>query len=114
MQKLNNEELMRMYTLISNRHYRFAKNAWYIPIGMDQRLPDKGGQRLRSPDTLDRMAEFQNTAKSLGRRIPQFYRRVGLGYITENDIEKAILRFSGKNIAIPSKANNRARPFSAA
>ncbi|MDP9462452.1 MAG: hypothetical protein M3O97_01755, partial [Thermoproteota archaeon] len=58
LQKLTNEELMRMYTMISDGHYRFAKNAWYIPIEKDHRCPIMVAKGYRSPDTLERMAEF--------------------------------------------------------
>jgi hypothetical protein len=104
-QKLNNEELMRMYTLISDRHYRFAKNAWYIPIGMDQRCPIMAAKGFRSPDTLDRMAEFQNTAKSLEVEYRHFIDAWDFGYITEKDIEKAILKIlEERNIAITEQS----------
>ncbi len=78
LQKLTNEELMRMYTMISDGQYRFAKNAWYIPIEKDHRCPIMVAKGYRSPDTLDRMAEFQNTAKLPGKRLSQFYRCMGL------------------------------------
>jgi hypothetical protein len=91
LQKLDNEELMRMYTMISDRHYRFAKNAWYIPIGGDQRCPIMVAKGYRSPDTLDRMAEFQDTAKTLEGDFRSFIDAWDFGYISERDIEKAIL-----------------------
>ncbi|HKZ61293.1 MAG TPA: hypothetical protein VJZ68_02590 [Nitrososphaera sp.] len=101
MQKLLNEELMRMYTLISDRHYRFAKNAWYIPIGGDQRCPIMVAKGYRSPDTLDRMAQFEDTAKSLECEYRHFIDAWDFGYITERDIEKAILKIlESRNIAI--------------
>ncbi|MGB6628710.1 MAG: hypothetical protein WBE61_11310, partial [Nitrososphaeraceae archaeon] len=31
LQKLSNDELMRMYNAITTGKYEFAKNAWYIP-----------------------------------------------------------------------------------
>jgi hypothetical protein len=92
LQKLNNEELMRMYTMISDRRYRFAKNAWYIPIGGDQRCPIMVAKGYRSPDTLDRMVEFQETAKTLEGEFRNFIDAWDFGYITERDIEKAILK----------------------
>jgi len=101
LQKLANEELMRMYTLISDRHYRFAKNAWYIPIGGDQRCPIMVAKGFRSPETLERMAEFENTAKTLEGEYRQFIDAWDFGYITERDIEKAILKIlETRNIAI--------------
>ena len=101
MQKLTNEELMRMYTMISDRRYRFAKNAWYIPIGGDQRCPIMVAKGYRSPDTLDRMVEFQDTAKTLEGEFRNFIDAWDFGYITEKDIEKAILKIlEARNIEI--------------
>lgn len=101
LQKLTNEELMRMYTMISDGHYRFAKNAWYIPIEKDHRCPIMVAKGYRSPDTLDRMAEFQDTAKMLESDFVNFIDAWDFGYITEQDIEKAILKIlESRNIAI--------------
>lgn len=101
LQKLNNEELMRMYTMISDRRYRFAKNAWYIPIGGDQRCPIMVAKGYRSPDTLDRMAEFEDTAKTLEGEFRNFIDAWDFGYITERDIEKAVLKIlESRNIEI--------------
>ena len=101
MQKLTNEELMRMYTMISDRRYRFAKNAWYMPIGGDQRCPIMVAKGYRSPNTLDRMAEFEDTAKTLESEFRNFIDAWDFGYITEKDIEKAILKIlEARNIAI--------------
>jgi hypothetical protein len=101
LQKLTNEELMRMYTMISDGHYRFAKNAWYIPIEKDHRCPIMVAKGYRSPDTLDRMAEFQDTAKMLESDFLNFIDAWDFGHITEQDIEKAILKIlESRNIAI--------------
>jgi hypothetical protein len=101
LQKLTNEELMRMYTMISDRRYRFAKNAWYIPIGGDQRCPIMVAKGYRSPDTLEKMAEFEHTAKSLEGEFRNFIDAWDFGYITEKDIEKAVLKtLEARNIAI--------------
>jgi hypothetical protein len=101
LQKLNNDELMRMYTMISDRRYRFAKNAWYIPIGGDQRCPIMVAKGYRSPDTLERMAEFQETAKTLEGEFRSFIDAWDFGYITERDIEKVILNIlESRNIEI--------------
>jgi len=101
LQKLTNEELMRMFTMISDGRYRFAKNAWYIPIGGDQRCPIMVAKGYRSPDTLDRMAEFQDTAKLLESDFRNFIDAWDFGYINEHDIEKAILKIlESRNIAI--------------
>ena len=96
---------MRMYTLISDGRYRFAKNAWYIPIGGDQRCPIMVAKGFRSPDTLDRMVEFEDTAKSLEGEYRNFIDAWDYGYITEKDIEKAILKIlEERNIAITERS----------
>jgi hypothetical protein len=101
LQKLANEELMRMYTMIGDGRYRFAKNAWYIPIGGDQRCPIMVAKGFRSPDTLDKMAEFQDTAKVLEGEFRSFIDAWDFGYITQKDIERAILLIlESRNIAI--------------
>jgi hypothetical protein len=101
LQKLANEELMRMYTMIADGRYRFAKNAWYIPIGGDQRCPIMVAKGFRSPDTLDKMAEFQDTAKVLEGEFRSFIDAWDFGYITQKDIERAILLIlESRNIAI--------------
>lgn len=105
MQKLANEELMRMYTLISDGRYRFAKNAWYIPLGLDQRCPIMVAKGFRSPDTLDQMAEFEDTAKSLEGEYRHFIDAWDFGYITQKDIENAILKIlEERNIAISERS----------
>jgi hypothetical protein len=105
LQKLANEELMRMYTLISDGRYRFAKNAWYIPLGVDQRCPIMVAKGFRSPDTLDRMAEFEDTAKSLEGEYRHFIDAWDFGYITQKDIENAILKIlEERNIAISERS----------
>jgi hypothetical protein len=103
--KLANEELMRMYTMIADRRYHFAKNAWYIPLGVDQRCPIMVAKGFRSPDTLDRMAEFQDTAKELEGEYRNFIDAWDFGYITENDIRKALLLIlESRNIEISERA----------
>jgi hypothetical protein len=107
LQKLANEELMRMYTMLADRRYRFAKNAWYIPLGTDQRCPIMVAKGFRSPDTLDRMAEFQDTAKSLEAEYRNFIDAWDFGYITRKDIEKAILKIlESRNIAITEHSSS--------
>jgi len=104
-QKLNNEELMRMYTMISDSRYRFAKNAWYVPIGGDQRCPIMVAKGFRSPDTLVKMAEFQETAKTLEDEFRNFIDAWDFGYINERDIEKAILKtLEARNIEITERS----------
>ncbi|MCI0557942.1 MAG: hypothetical protein MN733_05560 [Nitrososphaera sp.] len=108
LQKLTNEELMRMYTMITDRRYRFAKNAWYIPIGGDQRCPIMVAKGFRSPDTLDRMVEFQDTAKFLETEFRRFIDAWDFGYITEREIEKAILKIlESQNIAITEQTSSQ-------
>ena len=104
LQKLNNEELMRMYTMFADRRYRFAKNAWYIPIGGDQRCPIMIAKGFRSPDTLDRMVEFQDTAKVLEKDFRNFIDAWDFGYISEQDIEAGILKIlESRNIEITER-----------
>ena len=104
LQKLTNEELMRMYTMFADRRYRFAKNAWYIPIGGDQRCPIMVAKGFRSPDTLDRMVEFQDTAKVLEKDFRNFIDAWDFGYISEQDIEAGILKIlETRNIEITER-----------
>jgi hypothetical protein len=105
LQKLTNEELIRMYTMIADGRYRFVKNAWYIPIGGDQRCPIMVAKGFRSPDTLDRMAEFQDTAKVLEDEYRNFIDAWDFGYITKKDIEKAVLKIlEARNIEITERS----------
>jgi hypothetical protein len=105
LQKLTNEELMRMYTMVADGRYRFVKNAWYIPIGGDQRCPIMVAKGFRSPDTLGRMAEFQDTAKALEGEFRNFIDAWDFGYIKEKDIEKAVLKIlESRNIAITERS----------
>lgn len=107
LQKLTSDELMRMYTMLADGHYRFAKNAWYIPIGTDQRCPIMVAKGYRSPDTLDRMVEFQDTAKVLETEFQSFIDAWDFGYITEREIERAILKILElRNIAITEHSGN--------
>jgi len=105
LEKLANEELLRMYTVIADGRYTFARNAWYIPIGGDQRCPIMVAKGFRSPDTLDRMAEFQDTAKLLESEFRNFIDAWDFGYVTIRDIEKAILEIlEDRNIAIAERS----------
>lgn len=107
LQKLTSEELMRMYTMLADGHYRFAKNAWYIPLGNDQRCPIMVAKGYRSPDTLDRMVEFQDTAKVLETEFQNFIDAWDFGYIAEREIEKAILKIlEERNISITEHSGN--------
>ncbi len=105
LQKLTNDELMRMYTMIADGRYRFVKNAWYIPIGGDQRCPIMVAKGFKSPDTLDRMAEFQDTAKVLEDEFRNFIDAWDFGHIKEKDIEKAVLKIlEERNIEITERS----------
>jgi hypothetical protein len=91
MQKLSNEELMRIYNIITTGSYEFAKDAWYIPIGEDKRCPIMIAKGYEAPNTLEKMVAFQDTAKALERDYRRFIDAWDFGYITKRDIEKAIL-----------------------
>ncbi len=105
MAKLSNEELMRMYNMIEDGHYEFAKNAWYIPVGGDQRCPIMVAKGYRSPDTLAKMAEFQHTAKEMEQEYRNFIDAWDFGRITIRDIERAILKIlENRNIEIAEKS----------
>lgn len=104
MTKLSNDELIRMYNMIEDGRYEFAKNAWYIPVGGDQRCPIMVAKGFRSPDTLAKMAEFQYTAKELEQEYRNFIDAWDFGYITTKDIESAILKIlEDRNIEIAEK-----------
>lgn len=102
--KLSNDELMRMYTMIKDGRYEFARNAWYIPIGGDQRCPIMVAKGFRSPDTLAKMAEFQDTAKVLEDEYRNFIDAWDFGYITTKEIEQAVLKIlEERNIEITER-----------
>lgn len=104
MTKLSNDELMRMYNMIEDGRYEFARNAWYIPVGGDQRCPIMVAKGYRSPDTLAKMAEFQYTAKELEAEYSNFIDAWDFGHITIRDIERAILSIlEDRNIEIAEK-----------
>ena len=89
--KLTNEELMRMYNVIITGSYEFAKNAWYFPIGGDQRCPIMIAKGYKLPTTSNEMIDFQNTAVILEKQFKEFVDAWDYGKITTRDIEKAIL-----------------------
>ena len=91
LQKLSNDELMRMYTTITTGRYEFAKNAWYIPLGGDKRCPIMVAKGYKAPETPEKMAEFQDIAKVLEQEYQRFIDAWDFGYITKHTIEKAIL-----------------------
>lgn len=101
LQKLTDEELMRMYNMIVNGKYTFAKDAWYVPIGADQRCPIMVAKGYSAPDTLTKMAQFQDTAKVLEQEYRHFIDAWDFGKISIKDIEAAILKILEiRNIAI--------------
>jgi hypothetical protein len=102
--KLSNEELMRMYNVISTGSYEFAKNAWYFPIGEDKRCPIMIAKGYKLPVTSDEMIDFQYTAIELEKEFRQFVDAWDFGMITKQDIENAILElFELRSIKIIEK-----------
>jgi hypothetical protein len=91
LQKLSNEELMRMYYLITTNRYEFAKNAWYIPLAGDKRCPIMVAKGYEAPQSPEKMIEFEDTAKILEKDYQRFIDAWDFGYITKYTIEKAIL-----------------------
>jgi hypothetical protein len=101
LQKLSNEELMRMYNTLSTGRYEFAKDAWYIPLEGDKRCPIMIAKGFKSPDSPQKMVEFQETAKMLEQEYRRFIDAWDFGQITQHDLEKAILDILGaRSIAI--------------
>ena len=92
LQKLSGDELLRMYNMIKDGRYEFARDAWYVPIGGDHRCPIMVAKGFRSPETLAKMAEFQDTAKVLEAEYRHFIDAWDFGYITIRDIERAVLK----------------------
>jgi hypothetical protein len=91
LQKLSNDELMRMYNLITTNRYEFAKNAWYIPLAGDKRCPIMVAKGYEAPQSPEKMVEFEYTAKMLEKDYQRFIDAWDFGYITEYIIERAIL-----------------------
>jgi hypothetical protein len=91
LQKLSNDELMRMYNTITTDRYEFAKNAWYIPLAGDMRCPIMVAKGYEAPMTPEKMVEFQDMAKILEQEYKRFIDAWDFGYITKRIIEKAIL-----------------------
>lgn len=102
--RLTNDELMRMYNMAMDGRYGFAKNAWYIPMGGDERCPIMVAKGYRPPDTPAKMAEFQETVKALEQEFRNFIDAWDFGHITIKDIEKAILKIlESRNIEIAER-----------
>ena len=91
LQKLSDDELMRMYNLITTDRYEFAKNAWYIPLAGDKRCPIMVAKGYEAPQSPEKMIEFEDTAKILEKDYQRFIDAWDFGYITKYMIEKAIL-----------------------
>jgi hypothetical protein len=101
LQKLSNEELMRMYNTLSTGRYEFAKDAWYIPLEGDKRCPIMIAKGFEPPDSPQKMVEFQETAKMLEQEYRRFIDAWDFGQITQYDLEKAILDIlEARSIAI--------------
>jgi hypothetical protein len=91
MQKLSNDELMRMYNAVMTGRYEFAKHAWYIPLAGDKRCPIMVAKGFQAPDTPEKMVGFQETAKILERQYQRFIDAWDFDHISKRDIEKAIV-----------------------
>lgn len=101
LQKLSDEELMRMYNTLSTRLYEFAKDAWYIPLEGDKRCPIMIAKGYKAPDSPQKMVEFQETAKILEQEYRRFIDAWDFGQITQYDLEKAVLDIlEARSIAI--------------
>lgn len=101
LQKLSNDELMRMYNTITTRRYEFAKDAWYIPLEGDKRCPIMIAKGYRTPDSPEKMVEFQETAKILEQEYRRFIDAWDFGQITKEDLEEAVLDIlEARSIAI--------------
>jgi hypothetical protein len=91
LQKLSNDELMRIYNIITTDRYEFAKNAWYIPLAGDKRCPIMVAKGYDAPQSPEKMAEFEDIAKILEKDYQRFIDAWDFGYITKYTMEKAIL-----------------------
>ena len=101
LQKLSNDELMRMYNTLSTRRYEFAKDAWYIPLEGDKRCPIMIAKGYRAPDSPEKMVEFQETAKILEQEYRRFIDAWDFGQITKDELEEAVLDIlEARSIAI--------------
>ena len=85
------KRMVRMYNTIKSSDYEFAKDAWYNPLEMDKRCPIMVAKGYRTPDTPDKMIEFQDTAKTLEHEFRGFIDAWDFGVISIHDIEATIL-----------------------
>ena len=91
MQKLSNDELMRMYNAMITGRYEFAKHAWYIPLAGDLRCPIMVAKGYNTPDTPEKMVRFQETIKVLEQEYQRFIDAWDFDYISKRDIQNAIM-----------------------
>ncbi len=91
LQKLSNDELMRMYNAVITGRYEFAKNAWYIPLSGDKRCPIMVAKGYQAPDTPEKMVVFQETAKALEEEYQRFIDAWDFDFISKRDIQNAIM-----------------------
>jgi hypothetical protein len=91
MQKLSNDELMRMYNAMITGRYEFAKHAWYIPLAGDLRCPIMVAKGYNTPDTPEKMVGFQETIKVLEQEYQRFIDAWDFDYISKRDIQNAIM-----------------------
>jgi hypothetical protein len=91
LQKLSNDELMRIYNNVTMGRYEFAKNAWYIPLARDKRCPIMVAKGYDTPQSPEKMAEFEDTARILEKDYQRFIDAWDFGYITKTTMKKAIL-----------------------
>ena len=101
LEKLSNDELMRMYNTLTSGRYEFAKDAWYVPLEADKRCPIMIAKGYKAPDTTIKMAEFQETAKILEQEYKRFIDAWDFGRITKTQLKKGVLDIlEARSIAI--------------
>ena len=91
LEKLSNDELMRMYNTLTTGQYEFAKDAWYIPLEGDKRCPIMIAKGYKAPDNATKMAEFQETAKKLELEYKRFIDAWDFGLISKSELKLAVL-----------------------
>jgi len=91
LQKLSTDEMVRMYNIIKAGDYEFARDAWYNPLEIDKRCPIMVAKGYRTPETPEKMIEFQDTAKVLESEFRAFIDAWDYGIISVRDIEAAVL-----------------------
>ena len=107
MQKLSNDELMRMYNAMITGRYEFAKHAWYIPLAGDLRCPIMVAKGYNAPDTPEKMVGFQETTKILEQEYQRFIDAWDFDCISKQDIQNAIMTIfelrSIQIVGVPTK-----------